>query len=331
MILAGDIGGTNSRLALFEKTEQGFMPVLEETFPSASFAGLGEIVEKFLGDKSHSIESACFGVAGAVQYDLAKITNLPWVVDAGQVKRLVGHNRVRLINDLEANAYGLNELSEKDFDVLNIGIKNPTGNAAIISAGTGLGEAGLHFEPDYARRLRPFPTEGGHTDFAPRNELEIELLRYLLTKFERVSVERVVSGMGLENIYQFLRDTKRAEVPVWLEEEVRESKNVGAVISKYGLDGKAEICERTLNIFVSLYGAEAGNLALKMLATGGVFIGGGIAPKILPKLHSSLFLESFFAKGRMRQLLEAVPVSVVLNDKAALLGAAHFAFYEINN
>ncbi|MBA4184263.1 MAG: glucokinase, partial [Acidobacteria bacterium] len=236
--------------------------------------------------------------------------------------------RIKLINDLEANAYGLNELNDNDFLILNKGESNPTGNRAIISAGTGIGEAGL-FNKD--GELRPFATESGHADFAPRNELEIELLRYLLTKFERVSLERVVSGLGLQNIYNFLRDTKRAEEPIWLAKEIKKSSDIGAVISQNGLEGKSAICEQTLDIFVSLYGAEAGNMALRLLATGGIYIGGGIAPKILPKLKEKLFLDSFLSKGRMRELLELMPVRVILNDKAALLGAAHFAYYEIQN
>ncbi len=328
MILAGDIGGTNTRLALFEKIEQGFLTIAEEKFSSSAYQSLSKIVQKFLGNKSHLVNCACFGVAGPVQGKTAKITNLTWIADTFSIAELLGHDRIGLINDLEANAYGLNELNDNDFLILNKGESNPTGNRAIISAGTGIGEAGI-FNKD--GELRPFATESGHADFAPRNELEIELLRYLLTKFERVSLERVVSGLGLQNIYVFLRDTKRAEEPTWLGEEIKKSSNVGAVISKNGLEGKSAICEQTLDIFVSLYGAEAGNMALRLLATGGVYIGGGIAPKILPKLKEKPFLDSFLSKGRMRELLELVPVRVILNDKAALLGAAHFAYYELQN
>jgi glucokinase len=326
MILAGDIGGTNTRLALFEPTEQGFSTAAEEKFSSSAFASLAEIVQVFLSGKSASVECACFGVAGPVQGKTAKITNLTWVAETDDIADLLGHEKVGLINDLEANAYGLNELNENDFLILNEGESNTAGNRAIISAGTGIGQAGIY---NRNGELRPFATESGHADFAPRNELEIDLLRYLLTKFERVSVERVVSGLGLQNIYDFLRDTKRAEEPSWLAEEIKNSKDVGAVISQNGLTGKSAICSQTLDIFVSLYGAEAGNMALHLLATGGVYIGGGIAPKILPKLKEKPFLESFFAKGRMRELLELITVRVILNDKAALLGAAHFAFYEI--
>jgi glucokinase len=326
MILAGDTGGTNTRLALFEKIEQGFESVAVEKFSSPGFGSLNEIIEKFLADKPHKIERACFAVPGPVRENKAKLANLPWAVDANEVKKQFGYELIGLINDLESNAYGLSELKESDFSILNEGSANPTGNAALISAGTGLGQAGMHFSNG---SRRPFASEGGHADFAPRSELEIELLRYLLGKYERVSVERVVSGMGLQNIYEFLRDTKREEVPSWLAEEITDSKDVGAIVSKHGLACKAPICEQTLEIFASLYGAETGNLGLKMLATGGVYIGGGIAPKILPKLQEPTFLNSFKSKGRMSDLMERMPVRVVLNDNAALLGAAHFAYNEI--
>ncbi|HLM59161.1 MAG TPA: glucokinase [Pyrinomonadaceae bacterium] len=328
MILAGDIGGTNTRLALCERNGGGFRTTAEENYASAAFSRLEEIVEKFLGGKSNKIERACFGVAGLVTGEVVELANLPWTIDARAMKNLLAIEHISLINDLEANAYGLQELGEPDFVILNQGAVNSTGNGAIIAAGTGLGEAGLYFEEGASGKFRPFPSEGGHADFAPRSDFEIELLRFLFVKFGRVSVERVVSGQGLRNIYEFLRETKKAEEPVWLAQEIAAGDDAAAIISKYGIEGKAAICELTLETFVSLYGAEAGNLALKMLATGGVFLSGGIAPKILPKLREPTFLESFQAKGRMRGLMEKIPVRVVTNDKAALLGAAHFAFYE---
>ena len=324
MILAGDIGGTNTRLALFEKAERGFRPVKEDKFSSFAYENLSDIVRSFLQNDLQRAERACFGVAGPVQGTTAKITNLPWIAETGGVTELLEHDRVWLINDLEANAYGLNELEESDFLMLNKGEPNPEGNRAIVSAGTGIGEAGIYVKDG---ELRPFPTEGGHVDFAPRNETEIELLRYLLTKFERVSLERVVSGTGFRNIYEFLRDTKRADEPEWLAEEISNASDASAVISNNALAGRAAICEQTLDIFVSLYGAEIGNFALKILATGGIYIGGGIAPKILPKLKEKAFLEAVLSKGRMRELLELMPLRVVLNDQAALLGSAHYAFY----
>lgn len=326
MILAGDIGGTSTRLALFEKNEQGFSPLVERKFSSLRYLNLPDIIEKFLSETTYYVESACFGVPGPVKGMTAVLQNLPWIVDANEIAKLIGHRRIGLINDLESNAYGLNELSANEFFTLNKGIPAEYGNQAIISAGTGLGQAGI-----YNKRgsLRPFATEGGHSDFAPRNELETEILLYLLPKYGRVSVERVISGIGLQNIYEFMRDTNKAEEPKWLADEIKSDGDFGAVISKYGLDGQSEICTRTLDLFVALYGAEAGNFALKILATGGVFIGGGIAPKILPKLKENAFFEAFAAKGRMRELLEQIPVNIVLNDNAALLGAAHFAFYEL--
>lgn len=331
IILAGDIGGTSTRLALCQQNGENFCVITEEKFPSAKFSGLDRIIENFLDGQPHKLARACFGVPGPISGETIKLANLPWTVDAKRLKSQLKLSKIGLINDLEANAFGLGEFQEKDFVVLNEGEKNPVGNAAIISAGTGLGEAGLHYEEGMSGRLRPFATEGGHADFAPRHDLEIELLKYLLDKFGRVSVERVVSGQGLGNIYEFLRDTRRAEEPAWLSAEIIEKGDLAAVISKNGIDGKSEICELALNIFVSAYGAAAGNLALKILATGGVYLGGGIAPKILPKLQSPVFLESFVAKGRMRGLLEKIPVRVVLNDKAALLGAAHYAFYEMED
>lgn len=328
MILAGDIGGTNTRLALCERTEKGFRITDEDKFSSPAFSSLEDIVEEFLDARSGKIEHACFGVPGPVTGETVQLANLPWAVDAPHIRELIGGGKVGLLNDLETNAYGLSELEEADFAVLNRGDPNCMGNAAIMSAGTGLGEAGMHFEEE-VRILRPFASEGGHADFAPRTDLEIELLQFLRAKFGRVSVERVVSGQGLENIYEFLREVKSEVEPVWLAEEIEVNGDAAAVISRNALNGTSALCEKTLDIFVAIYGAEAGNLALKMLATGGIFLGGGIAPKILSKLQEPVFLESFFDKGRMRELLEKVPVRVVLNDKAALLGAAHFAFYEL--
>lgn len=331
MILAGDIGGTNARLALCERNgRRSFDLIAEDKYSSGEFESFAPIIEKFLDGKTGKIVAACFGVPGAVTGGAVKPANLSWTIDANEIERSFGIERVALINDLEANAYGLNELLPQDFAVLSEGTKNPGGNAAIISAGTGLGEAGLHFEAE-TKILRPFASEGGHADFAPRTDLEIELLRFLRAKFGRVSVERVLSGHGLQNIYEFLRDTKRAEEPVWLAQEIAATPDAAAVISKNGIVGKTRICEFALEIFTAVYGAEAGNLALKMLATGGIFLGGGIAPKILPKLREPAFIESFQAKGRMRELMQKIPVRVVLNDKAALLGAAHFAFYELAN
>lgn len=323
MILAGDIGGTNTRLALFEIKGKRLSLVVEQTFPSREHKGLDEIVKKFsTAHVALKLECACFGVAGPVRANVSKTSNLPWVVDARELADLLDIEAVGLINDLEANAYGLAELETKDFVVLNEGVPDAQGNTAIIAAGTGLGEAGLHFEGK--KKRSPFASEGGHADFAPRNDLQIELLRHLLAQFEHVSCERVLSGPGLVNIYKFLRDTGRGEEPAWLSDELR-CDDPAAVIAQAALDGKSRLCKQALDLFVSIYGAEAGNLALKVKATGGVFLGGGIAPRIIEKLKSAAFMEAFTAKGRMQPLLEAIPVRVIMNDMTALFGAGHCA------
>jgi glucokinase len=321
MYLAGDIGGTNTRVAFFEGDPSHLTPVVIEVFPSRQHKGPEEIARKFLAKNKHSFESACFGIAGPVRDGRAETPNLPWVVESKDLAAELGLPVVHLVNDLEANAHGIAVLQPADFVTLNEGTASPTGNRGLISAGTGLGEAGLLNEGgDY----RPFPSEGGHVDFSPRDELEIDLLKYLLQRFEHVSFERVLSGPGLFNIYQFLRDTKRYPEPPWLAEQIAAGDG-SAVVSRTGLEGTAEICTQALEIFCSLYGAEAGNLALKLVATGGMFIGGGIAPRIIKKLSGPAFMKSFISKGRVSALLESIPVKVITNDKTALLGAGRVA------
>jgi glucokinase len=322
MILAGDIGGTNTRLAFFEGPSDSLRPIQTEVFPSPNFAGPVEIVRKFREIHKNAVEAACFGLPGAVVDGRVETTNLPWVVDAGHMAAELGIAHVQLINDLYANAHGIALLAESDFVVLNAGVAHPDGNRALISAGTGLGEAGLF--ADGKGGYQPFPSEGGHADFAPRNDLEMELLRYLLGRFEHVSYERVLSGPGLHNLYEFLRDTGRGNEPAWLAQQIAQS-DPAAAISKSALEGTSEICVQALDMFVSLYGAEAGNLALKMLATGGAYVGGGIAPKIIRKLSSTVFMKSFTGKGRKSGLLKEIPVRVITNDKTALLGAGRVA------
>lgn len=322
MILAGDIGGTNTRLAFFEGTAQQPRPVVLEVFPSRTHSGPEEIVQKFLAKHPGKVESAAFGIAGAVHNGRVQTPNLPWIVDSTSVAQTLALSSISLVNDLEANAHGIAVLTPNDFVALCEGAAHSCGNRVLISAGTGLGQAGLLLEGD---EYRPYPSEGGHADFAPKDETELDLLRYLWQRFEHVSYERVLSGPGLYNIYQFLRDTHRAEEPAWLAEEMKE-RDPSAVISAHALKGDAAICELAMDRFVSIYGAEAGNLALKGMATGGVYIGGGIAPKILPKLQGPTFLNAFRKKGRLSTLLEAIPVRVILNDKTALLGAARVAF-----
>jgi len=321
MILAGDIGGTSARLALCEVKNQRPVLATERTYPSRQFSGLNEIVTAFAGSSGHRVSAACFGIAGPVQNGRVVTPNLPWVVDSQTVARDLGLPIVKLLNDLEANAYGLAALEPPDFVTLNAGAPGASGNLAVISVGTGLGEAGLFWN---GRDHLPFACEGGHADFAPRNELEAELLLWLRARHGRVSYERVLSGPGLLNIYEFLRDTGKGAEPAELRESLRQG-DAPVGITAAGLEGRHELCVQALDLFVSFYGGEAGNLALKTMATGGVYIGGGIAPKILPKMQTPAFMEAFTAKGRMQPLLEAMPVKVITKDTAALLGAARVA------
>jgi len=325
-ILAGDIGGTNTRLAIVEMVKGHFNFLAEKTFLSREELSLESALRKFLSTPIHLITRACLGVAGPVRGGRCEATNLPWVIDSQKIAQQLNLPRVGLINDLEANAYGIAALETKDFEVLNQGTQDVQGNRAVISPGTGLGEAGLFWDDG---EYRPFASEGGHADFAPRNHLEMDLLDYLLKRHARVSAERVISGQGLFNIYQFLKDTGRAEEPTWLVDQMRH-KDSPAVITENALEGKSWLCMQALDLFISLYGAEAGNMALKVMATGGVYLGGGIAPKIIAKLRDPVFMNAFTAKGRMRPLLQAIPVRVILNPKAALLGAARCAMRQGN-
>jgi glucokinase len=321
MILAGDIGGTSTRLGLFEVKNGFTCAALEQTYPSRKYQSLTQVVEAFLEARPSEVKHACFGVAGPVQHGRVTTPNLPWEIDAASMARELNLSSVKLINDLEANAYGIAVLKPQDFMVLNEGSPKAEGNAAVISAGTGLGEAGMYWD---GTRHHPFACEGGHADFAPRDELETELLQHLRAKFGRVSYERVLSGPGLLRIYEFLRDTGRGEVPAELTKALCDG-DPSVVISQTGLKGTYEICVKALSLFVSFYGAEAGNMALRLMATGGIFIGGGIAPKILPMMKMPSFMVAFADKGRMRPLLEAIPIKVILQEKTALLGAAQRA------
>lgn len=320
-ILAGDIGGTKINVALFEYCDQHFEPLREGSYPTHEQASLPSALKDFLGDDLGRIGSAAFGVPGAVTGDVVKGVNLPWDIDRRRLAAELGLREVGLINDLVANGYGVSILPEDKFEVINMGRRDPSGNGALISAGTGLGEGLLIWN---GRRWQPQPSEGGHTDFSPTTETEVELLRHLMSKYGRVSSERVVSGPGLYAIYCFLRDTGREEEPPWLAEQMTED-DPSVIISRLAQEDGVAICKRALEIFIRCYGAEAGNLAIKMLATGGVFIGGGIAPKLLDELKQGDFMEAFLNKGRMRSIMEDMPVKVVLEPRAALFGAAHYA------
>lgn len=320
MILAGDIGGTNARLALFDVNNGSFKLVTSTVFPSRQYSGLDEIVTEFVKHSGARPSQACFGVAGPVTNGRVEASNLPWVIES---KRLADELEIRqalLINDLEATGWGVGALPPEHLVSLNHVAVTP-GNQAVIAAGTGLGEAGLYWD---GKRQHVFASEGGHCDFAPLDDLQVELFEYLRRRFGHVSYERVLSGPGLVNVFEFLRDTGKGKPPDWLVAEMVES-DAAKAISQAGMSGKCSMCEQALDIFVAVFGAEAGNLALKMKSVGGVFLAGGIAPKILPKLATSTFLQAFLEKGRLRRLMELMPIKVITDDKLALLGAARFA------
>jgi glucokinase len=322
MILAGDIGGTNTRIAVFDQNGDGRLKLARERiFASREHNGLDDIVRTFLRDEPAQATTACFGIAGPVFNGKANASNLAWIVDARQLSQETSIHDIWLINDLEAHAHGIGDLDPDDLITLNPGTPR-AGNAALIAAGTGLGEAGLYWD---GTQHRVFAGEGGHADFAPSNDLEMALWSYLMKKFGHVSWERVLSGPGIANIYDFLRDSKIEPEPQWLKDELDRAPDPAVPISQHGLEGKAAICERTLDIFAEAYGSEAGNLALRLLAVGGVFVSGGIAGKIMTKLKGPLFMRAFLAKGRMEPLLEAVPVKVIVNEHIGLLGAARYA------
>ncbi|HSX26622.1 MAG TPA: glucokinase [Chlamydiales bacterium] len=316
MILAGDIGGTHTRLALFEK---GRAVVPEQKFSSQHYSGLEAIVREYL--QGNKVGKACFGVAGPVMEGVCKATNLPWIVDAAQLSKALQIPSVHLLNDLEANAYGVKVLKPNELYLLQAGNPKQKGNQALIAAGTGLGEAGLFWD---GKEHHPFACEGGHADFAPRNEKEIALFLYLKKQHPHVSYERVISGPGLHSIYQFLieSDLEKGSKQVQMEMKQRDPSTV---ISEWGRLKKDAACAHALDWFLSLYGAEAGNLALKFLSLGGLYVGGGIAPHLTEKMKQGAFISSFVEKGRFKSLLESIPIWVILNDNAALLGAASYA------
>jgi glucokinase len=321
MILAGDVGGTSTRLAAFELTGGKLHAIVEQTYKGADYASLDAIVAQFVATHALRPTHACCGISGPVHDGTARTTNLPWVIEASSLAKQLHLPSFMLINDLEANAWGVAALGPEDIETLNAGEPGVSGNAAVIAAGTGLGEAGLYWD---GAHHRPFACEGGHGDFAPRTALEIELLQYLGGKFGHVSYERLVSGQGLCNIYAFLCQTPgRTEIP-----EVAEAmrhQDLAAAISQAALSRRSPVCIEALDTMVSIYGAEAGNVALKFMAYGGLYVGGGIAPKIVAKLRDGTFMRAYLAKGRMQRIVAAMPVHVIMNPNTALLGAARCA------
>ena len=327
LVLAGDVGGTKTNLALFSIDGEKLRAEKFQSFASKRYSGLVPVLQEFLAAGSaHSIDAACFGIAGPVLDGKVRTPNLPWLVDDAELRRALRFDAVALLNDLEATAYGILTLADDEFHTLNQGVMRRSGNKALIAAGTGLGESILH---DDGRHFHPLASEGGHADFAPRDDLEIELLRHLIDRFGHVSYERVLSGPGLFNIYRFLKESRGLDEPKWLADRLAAEDDPAAVVSKAALANEAEICVKALDIFVSIYGAEAGNLALRAKALRGLYVGGGIAPKILDKLKDGAFMRAFTDKGRYADLLAAIPVQIVLNDQAALRGAAYYAAFLI--
>lgn len=320
MLLAGDIGGTKTDLAVYSPIDGLRAPLTEKSFPSADYRGLAALVREFVASLDWSIERAVFGVAGPVIDGRSDATNLPWSMDERELRSDLGLSSVHLMNDLEAIAQSLPFLRPEDLRELSRGQPEPGGVRGVIAPGTGLGEA---FLTESGGRFVPHPSEGGHASFSPCTDLQFDLLAALRKERDHVSVERVCSGLGIPFLYAFLRDSGRAEEPPSLAAELREVADpTRVIVAKSVGEGAVPICVATLELFLSILGVEAGNLALKVLATGGLYIGGGLPPRLLPLFESGPFMASFLKKGRFSGLLSRIPVYVILNPKAALLGAA---------
>ncbi|MGC1456532.1 MAG: glucokinase [Nitrospirota bacterium] len=326
MILAGDVGGTKTRLGLFHASRNRVLLKRALIVPSKAYHSLESVIHEFLR-KDETVSAACFGVAGPIVSGSAIATNLPWHVSVRSLQRELSIGSIFLINDLVANAYGIDAIESRDFATLNRG-RAVNGNKALLSAGTGLGAAIMFWD---GRHHVPSPSEGGHAEFGPKNRLELGLLRYLFERFGHVSYERVLSGAGLFNTYQFLRDTGNfGREPGWLDMRMK-AEDPAAVITESARLKKSRLCVAALDLFVSIYGAAAGNLALQVMASGGVYLGGGIAPKIIWKLKDGLFIKAFRDKGRLNSIVQRMPVKVIMNDRAALLGAAAHAARLLQN
>ncbi len=325
MLLAGDIGGTKTNLAVFSSETGWRKPYAEATYTSVDYPGLESVVSEFLAQHNFPIDRASFGVAGPVVNGRATITNLSWMMDENQLQQALHISSVRLLNDLDAIAHSIPYLESQDLHTLNEGQAVSSGAIAVIAPGTGLGEGFLTWDGSH---YQAHTSEGGHADFAPANTFQVELLRYLMARFPHVSFERICSGKGLPNIYDYLKDSGYAEEPQWLAEQFATTIDRSPIIVNNALDkdNACELCVATLDTFVSILAAEAGNLALKVLSTGGVYLGGGIPPRILPYLQDKQFMQAFTHKGRFTQMLAQMPVHVILNPKVALFGAAIHGF-----
>ena len=324
MLLAGDVGGTKSLLGLFSPAPQRPRPVAVESFPTQQYPSLLAMIDEFLHRQAGGrppIDAACFGVAGPVIDDEAELTNVGWRVDGRAVALAFGLARCRLLNDLVAIAHSVSVLESGELHALQEGVPNVSGNAGLIAAGTGLGQAFLFND---GRHLVPAPSEGGHADFAPRTPREWELTMWLVERFGRAEVEHVVSGLGLQNLYHFTHPEPCRD----LDPSATES-DLPRIVSRNAMRGSCLRCRRALDLFVDAYGSESGNVALRSVATRGLYIGGGIAPKILPALESGAFREAFTSKPPMEELLRTIPIRVILNAQAGLLGAATVANSEL--
>jgi glucokinase len=320
VLLAGDVGGTKTDLGIFSSEQGPRVPLAEASFPSARYPSLEALVREFLEQTRLRVSHASFGVAGPVVAGQARITNLPWVIDEKSLRKTLQLSCVHLLNDLDAIAHAVPSLDPLDLDTLNPGTPVSGGAIAVIAPGTGLGEAFLTWN---GARYRAHPSEGGHADFAPTTALQLDLLRYLMERFSHISYERVCSGRGLPNIYAYLRARGDAQEPAWLAEQLASAEDPAPVIVNAALaEEPPALCVATLETFVSILGAEAGNLVVKVLATGGVYLAGGIPRRILPALKHERFMQAFRGKGRLSGLLDRVPVRVILNPKVGLLGAA---------
>lgn len=317
-LLAGDIGGTKTVLALYPADGHLPAPVKKERFASQSYPSLGDMVTEFLANTPVTIARASFGVAGPVQGDCAQITNLPWVIERAELEGRI-QAPVRLLNDLNAIAHAIPFLNPFDLQTLNAGAPSAQGTLGVVAPGTGLGEAFLTWS---GNRYHAHPSEGGHADFAPVNVQQMELLKYLQARFGHVSFERVCSGSGIPNLYAFLKESGKYHEPDWLRAELSQAADATPVIVRAGVENRAEICSAALDLFAEILGSEAGNMALKILAAGGIYLAGGMPARILPRLQQPGFLQAFTRKGRFAEMLENIPVHVVTNPEAALFGAA---------
>jgi len=325
-ILAGDIGGTKTRLSLYKENTGPYLPVDEETFSSKAFHSLVEIVEKYLENKKVNIHMASFGIAGPIKSGRVETTNLPWIITEDSLRPVVNDAPVSLLNDLVASATALPHLNQDDIQTISHGVPEPQGAIGLVSPGTGLGEAFLTWED---RGYRAHPSEGGHCSFAPINQNQAQLLNYLMSRYDHISYERVCSGNGISNLYHYIKETNQAPEPEWLRKKLDTAPDPNPIIFRAARFENEPIAQKTLALFIEILANEASNLALKVMATGGVYLGGGIPPRLTGLLEKTKFMAAFTNKGRFADWLGTVPIHIIKKPNAALFGAACFAFETI--